>query len=188
MNLEMSIEAVLFYKTEPMKKTALAELFSVSPEDIESALARLNESLSSHAMRIVSTDTSAQLVTAPEMSGIIEQIRKEELRSDIGKSGAETLAIILYRGPLSRIEIDRIRGVNSTFIVRNLLIRGLIERRAHPTDTRSFIYAITPTLLNHLGIQKREDLPDFSEIMNALDQFEKEDVSPEEPLTEQTNT
>jgi segregation and condensation protein B len=177
MNLEMNIEAVLFYKTEPMKKSALAELFSVSLPEIETALLTLNESLATHAMRIVITDTSVQLVTAPEVADIIEHVRKEELSTDIGKAGAETLAIILYRGPLSRVEIDRIRGVNSAFILRNLLIRGLIERRPHPTDSRSFMYAITPSLLNHLGIQNREAMPEFPEIMNSLDAFEKQEAT-----------
>ena len=172
MNLEMSIEAVLFYKTEPIKKSSLAELFSVSAEEIEVALGVLSESLNARGIRLVLTDTMAQLATAPEVAEIIDLVRKEELKSDIGKAGAETLSIILYRGPLSRIELDKIRGVNSSFILRNLLIRGLIERRPHPTDSRSFIYATTPALLNHLGITRREELPEYEQILNALEQFE----------------
>jgi segregation and condensation protein B len=175
MNLEQNIEAVLFYKAEPVKKAALAELFSVKEESIETALNNLSDSLMERGIRLVITDKEAQLVAAPESCDIIERVRKEELRSDIGKAGAEALAIILYRGPLSRVEIDRIRGVNSSFIIRNLLIRGLIERRPHPTDARSFIYAITPSLLSHLGITNRESLPEFSQIMNALDAFEKQE-------------
>lgn len=174
MNLEIGIEAVLFYKTEPIKKTALAELFSISLEEIEIALIKLSESLENRGVQITMTDTMVQLVSTPEMSELIEHMRKEELTSDIGKAGAETLAIILYRGPLSRVEIDKVRGVNSSFIIRNLLIRGLIERRTHPTDSRSFIYASTPELFNHLGIAKREDLPEFEQIMNTLEQFEKQ--------------
>jgi segregation and condensation protein B len=177
MNLDMSIEAVLFYKTEPMKKSALAELFSVSEQEIEYALARISQSLDTHGIRIVVTDVWVQIVTAPEASAFIDQVRKDELRNDIGKAGAETLAIILYKGPLSRIEIDRIRGVNSAFIIRNLLIRGLVERRAHPRDPRSFVYAISPSLLAHLGVSHKEALPDFESISNALDAFEKEEKS-----------
>ncbi len=177
MSLDTQIEAVLFYKAEPMKKSDLAKLFSVSLEEIEQALVILYASLESRGVHLTYTDTHAQLVTAPELGELIEQVRKEELTSDIGKAGAETLAIIVYRGPLSRIEIDRIRGVNSTFIIRNLLIRGLIERRPHPTDSRSFIYAVTPALLNQLGIERREDMPEFSDIMNALDTFERDEAN-----------
>ncbi|MCF7815696.1 MAG: SMC-Scp complex subunit ScpB [Candidatus Pacebacteria bacterium] len=174
MDLEMKIEAVLFYKTEPMKKSALAELFSVPIEEIEIALIRLTERLQGHGLQITTTDTSAQLVTSSSMSDLIDMVRKDEVRGEIGKAGAETLSIILYRGPLSRIELDRIRGVNSSFILRNLLIRGLIERRPHPSDSRSYVYASTPELLNHIGISKREELPDFERILNELDTFEKE--------------
>lgn len=174
MNLEARIEAVLFYKTEPIKKTALAELFAVPILEIEQALKTLAMTLSTRGVRITYTDEVVQMVTAPEVADVIEQIRKDELRGDIGKAGAETLAIILYRGPIARIELDRIRGVNTTFVLRNLLMRGLIERRPHPTDSRSFLYAITPLLLNHLGIEKREALPDFVQIIDAIETFEKE--------------
>ncbi len=174
MNLDQLIEGVLFYKTEPMKKVALAEFFSADPEEIDAALTTLTARLSAGATRIVTTDSTVQLMTAPELADTIERLKKDELKGDIGKAGAETLAIILYRGPISRIEVDRIRGVNSTFILRNLLVRGLIERRDHPSDPRSFTYAITPALLGNLGIARREELPEFADILNALDVFEKE--------------
>jgi len=175
MSLETQIEGFLFYKTEPVKKEALATFLGVTLSDIEEALGRLTLQLQNRAVQLVSTDTTVQLVIASELSSMIDALKKDELSSDIGKAGAETLAIILYRGPLSRIEIDRIRGVNSTFIIRNLLMRGLIERRQHPTDSRSFLYAITPALLNHLGITQREELPEFETFMNALDTFEKQE-------------
>jgi segregation and condensation protein B len=186
MNLDARIEAVLFYKSEPVKKSWLADFFEVSTSEIEQALRVCTATLASRGVRLVMTDTSVQLVTAPEVSETIERVRKEELSGDIGKAGAETLAIVLYRGPLSRAEIDRIRGVNSTFILRNLLIRGLVERRAHPTDSRSWIYAVTPALMNHLGVESRETLPEFGAIMDALDVFEKqqavEEVETSNPL------
>lgn len=176
MNLEKQIEALLFYKVEPVKKTALADFFELPLEEVEVALLSLEKALSERGLRLTLTDAYAQLVTAPEASELIESLRKTELKNDIGKAGAETLAIILYRGPLSRVEVDRIRGVNSAFIIRNLLIRGLVERRSNPNDTRSFTYAATPALLNHLGVSKRENLPDFEVIMNTLDAFEKNEV------------
>jgi segregation and condensation protein B len=172
MNLEQHIEGVLFYKAEPMKKAALAALFSVDPEEIDLALEALSKRLSGGGTRLTQTDETVQLVTAPDVSETIALLRKEELKRDIGKAGAETLAIILYRGPISRADIDRIRGVNSSFILRNLLIRGLIERRDHPKDHRSYVYAVTPDLLNHLGLTKREALPEFERIMSSIDTFE----------------
>ena len=68
------------------------------------------------------------LGTAPQMSATVETLTKEELMKDLGKAGLETISIILYKGPISRAEIDYIRGVQSNFILRNLLVRGLIEK------------------------------------------------------------
>ncbi len=172
MSLENNIEAVLFYKTEPYGFDALAGFFDVSVEEIREALAKLAERLEAGGLRLIMTDTTVQLATAPEQSELIEKLRKDELSQDIGKAGAETLSIILYRGPLSRAEIDRIRGVNSTFILRNLLVRGLIERRDNPNDSRSFTYAGTTELFSHLGITKREELPDFESVINSIETFE----------------
>ncbi len=180
MNLEKEIEAVLFYKAEPIKKTALAEIFDVDIEKLEENLTSLQSSLSERGITLVVTDTEAQLVVRSEYSELIDNIKKDELKKDIGKAGAETLAIILYRGPVSRAQVDKIRGVNSAFIIRNLLVRGLVEKRTNPQDSRSFLYAATPSLLNHLGIEKREDMPDFGVVMDSLDTFE-EHANAEQP-------
>lgn len=174
MNLDVQIEAVLFYKTEPIAKKDIAALLETTVEDIDRALINLRERLCYGAMRIVEEGDTIWLTSAPEVAHIIEKIRKDELVKEIGKAGAETLAIVLYRGPISRSEIDSIRGVNSTFILRNLQIRGLVERIDNPKDSRSFQYKATPSLFAHLGITRREDLPEYVKIMNELDAFERE--------------
>ena len=186
MELESKIEGVLFYKAEPMTKQELGSLFSVDEHTINMACDALHNSLQDRngGVRLMITTTDVQLVTAPELSETIDLLRKEELKRDIGKAGAETLAIILYRGPVTRAEIDMIRGVNSTFILRNLLIRGLIDRIAHPTDKRQFQYQITTNLLAHLGITKKEELPDFATIADEIERYEKEHHAQNE--TEQT--
>ena len=174
MTLDQQIEAVLFCKTEPVSYEDLKQFLRIDETLLNEALATLSERLKSGITELIQTDTSVQLVLCPECSETIEGLRKEEMSREIGKAGAETLAIILYRGPISRPEIDRIRGVNSAFVIRNLLIRGLVERRENKRDQRTFLYAATPELLGHLGIGRREELPDFSEIMNALDAYEKD--------------
>jgi len=172
MPLDVQIEGVLFYKATPTKISAISRLFSVSEEDTRLALKKLQKRLTEGATRLIMTDSEAELVTAPELSELIESLRKDELQKEIGKAGAETLAIILYKGSTTRSDIDSIRGVNSSFILRNLLTRGLISK-SDTTKGRSIIYTVTPELLAHLGITSREDLPDFSDIMDSLDTFEE---------------
>ena len=170
MDITVQLEGVLFYKAAPMKKAALAKLLGASDGEIETGLQTLAKRLEAGATRLLLTDTEAELVTAAELDELIESIRKDDLKRDIGKAGAETLAIILYRGPVTRSDIDRIRGVNSSFILRNLLVRGLIERSG---DGRAVQYKVTPALLAHLGVSEKSALPGYEEVMNTLDVYER---------------
>ncbi|MCA9358674.1 SMC-Scp complex subunit ScpB [Candidatus Kaiserbacteria bacterium] len=170
MTLDVLIEGLLFYKAAPQNKEKLMKLFAVDKEEFNSAVRILNTRLQSGAVRLTETDTEIQLVTAPELSEFIESLRKSDVTGDIGKAGAETLAIILYREPISRVEIDRIRGVNSSFILRNLLMRGLISRES--ITGNGFQFRVTPNLLNHLGVTSKQNLPNFSEFMNSIDAFD----------------
>lgn len=174
MELEKKIECVLFYRGEPVTKTELSRFFAVELDVLEEALQNLEKSLEERGIRLLRTDSEAALVTNPECAEDLEKMRRDEMSRDIGKAGAETLAIILYRGPISRPEIDFIRGVNSSFILRNLLVRGLIERTPSKKDQRTFTYHTTPQLLEHLGITSKQQLPDYEKIMADLDRFEKE--------------
>jgi segregation and condensation protein B len=171
MDLSQKLEGVLFYKATPMKKSALATFFEVSAEDLQNACAVLKDRLSHGGVRLLETENDLQLVTAPELDQLLEGVRKEELKRDIGKAGAETLAIVLYKGPISRAEIDRIRGVNSSFILRNLLIRGLVERG---TEKNVSLFSVTPTLLATMGITNKMDLPNYAAVLDSLEKFEAE--------------
>ena len=121
------------------------------------------------------------LGTAKELSSLIQVITQENISTDLGKSGLETLSIILYRGPISRTDIDYIRGVNSQFIIRNLLVRGLIERVDNPKDSRSYLYTSSLELLAHLGLSKVTDLPDYEAVSKDIDSFQQSTETPVDP-------
>jgi segregation and condensation protein B len=171
MELSQNIEGLLFYKASPLRKTALCKQFEVDETALQSALETLKARLKGSALMLVETETEVQLMTVPELDPLIEAVRKDEMKRDIGKAGAETLAIVLYKGPVSRAEIDRIRGVNSSFILRNLLVRGLIERE---TEKNSSLFSITPALLSHLGLSNKTELPDYAKVLDQLEKFEAE--------------
>lgn len=188
MDLAQRIEAVLFYRGEPVEKRELVRLFSVTEEEVVAALASLAASLSGRGVRLLETSDEVALVTAPELSHLIESIRKDELKRDIGKAGAETLSLILYRGPATRSDIDYVRGVNSSFILRNLMTRGLIARSQNPKDARTFVYDVTPELLQLLGVTKRTELPEYDTILAKLDHYEKERLDDAEHETAETDS
>ena len=186
-NLSAKIEAILFWKAEPVSFKKLAQLLSVektettpsvkvTEEDIQSAITELQNSFQTNnrGLSLVQTDTEVMLGTAKEFSPLIEQLTKEELSRDLGKAGLETLSIIIYQGPISRADIDYIRGVNSQFILRNLLIRGLVERIDNPTDARSFLYKTTLDLLAHLGVSKIEELPEYNQVRTDIENFKNQ--------------
>jgi len=162
--LVTQIEAVLFYKGEPMKKEALAKLFSVSPEDLEEALTQLKRALDGRGISIIEDGDKIAMATAPGAKEIIEAMRREELEGPLGKAGLETLAVVMYQQPVSRAEIEYVRGVNCSSILRSLAMRGLIERKENPRDKRGYIYQTTPELPASLGLSSITDMPDY-EIM-----------------------
>lgn len=177
MQLDAKIEALLFWKGEPIKLKKIADIFNVNIEEIRNALESLQTKLEDRGVTLVRLEDEVSLGTAKEMSSTIEKLTKDELVRDLGKAGLETLTIILYKGPIKRSEIDYIRGVNSQFIIRNLLIRGLIDRIPHPGDERTFLYKPTFDLLSHLGISKIEDLPEFESMKNTIDKNLSENLN-----------
>lgn len=171
MDLPQKLEAILFWKAEPVSMKKLAQLLGTDIAAIQGGLSTLESSLQGRGITLVRTDEEVMLGTAKELSPLIEELTKDELTRDLGKAGLETLSIVLYQGPISRANIDYIRGVNSQFVLRTLLIRGLVERVDNPDDQRSFLYKPTIQLLAHLGVSKIEDLPEYSQVRADIENF-----------------
>ncbi len=188
MTLDAQIEAILFWKGEPISVKKLAEILKKSLEDVKSALTGLEQSLENRGVQLIYKEDEVMLGTRNEISSLIETLIKEELMRDLGKAGLETLSIVLYRGPVSRKDIDYIRGVNSNFVLRNLLIRGLVEKIQNPEDQRSFVYKPTFQLLSYLGISKIEELPEYMQVKQEIEAHEKEDAVVEEKENHENNT
>lgn len=190
-NLEAQLEALLFWKGEPMPKKKIEAALACSKDELEAALTSLEAALSARGIRLMREGDDVELRTSPETSDMIVKLAKEELVRDLGKAGLETLAIILYKGPIKRSEIDYIRGVNSSFIVRNLLIRGLIDRVTEKEGNgRGYSYKPTIDLLAHLGVAKLEELPDFAKVKAEMEAFaaESADASEAVPATSEPKT
>ncbi len=187
MNLEARIEATLFFKGEPVSIKNLGKLLDTPREDIETALKMLEEKLSGRGIVLVRHEDEVTLATAPEVSLIIEKITKEELARDLGKAGLETLSIVLYHSPIARRDIDYIRGVNSNFILRNLLIRGLVEKISNPEDQRAFLYKPTLELLSFLGIKNIEELPEYASVRKEIEVINTSN-EPAEPVDTHNGT
>ena len=169
MTLDQKIEGLLFFKGEPISVKKLAEFLGVKKDEVNEALKLLEEKLADLGLTLIHNENEVMLGTKSELGPILEKIRKEELSKELSKASLETLSVILYKDGVARSEIDYIRGVNSSFILRNLLVRGLIEKTVHPTDSRRYIYKPSFDLLAYLGISNVSELPGYLETKAALD-------------------
>src|SRR3989344_5375798 len=176
--MEHHIESLLFALGRPLSRAELQKMLGATEAEINSALHILAEKKG--GVVLVDDGAEVELRVAPECAALIEKIRKEEYSREIGKAGMEALSAVLYRGPLSRAGIDFIRGVNSSQTLRTLTLRGLL-RRIEPSEERtlpagrrgSFLYEPTTELLAELGVSRLQDLPDYAEVRDKLQQLEE---------------
>ncbi len=166
--LESKIEGLLFYRGEEVFVKELAKIFNVTDEEIMESLIKLEQNLAGRGIVLVKKEDKVVLGVSGELGTLIEEIRKEELNKELSKASLETLSIILYKNGVSRSEIDYIRGVNSSFILRNLLVRGLIEKVVDTKDSRKILYRATFDTLSYLGITSIEQLPNYLDVVNKL--------------------
>lgn len=170
MSFSKEIEALLFYRNEPVTLKYLASLLGTDQSSVREGLAELEQTFKERGVCLVYKEDNVMLATSPTVSDLIDRAAHEEMSRELGKAALETLAIIVYRGPVTRADIDYIRGVNSAFILRSLLIRGLVERIENPQDKRSYQYRPTFDLLRHMGVSHLEEMPNFEAIREEIEQ------------------
>jgi segregation and condensation protein B len=166
MELAQTIEALLFSSGEALSVKRAARVLEVSDHQIREALPRVREGLSDRGIRLLQHGDEIELVSAPEAGRFVEKLRREELEGDLSQAALEVLAITLWKKSISRVGIDFLRGVNSSFTLRTLLVRGLIKRRENPNDARVALYEPTAATMKFLGITSLSDLP-FHELINV---------------------
>lgn len=162
-NLVSQLEACLFVATKPMAFKDLARILQVSEADIVRVVTELAQSRNTSAFGIhvlILADT-AQLVSNPACHDSVSQIAKTEIVPELTQPSLEALTIIAYRGPITKAEVEAIRGVNCSVILRNLLMRGLIEEREDALKIQP-VYTLSSDTLRYLGLHGVEELPDFS--------------------------
>lgn len=171
MNLPAIIESILFVSGEPVTINRLSKLIQKSEEQVAEALDELAANLDGRGIVLVRKDHSVVLATNPQAQPFVDQIAKEVFDRELTRAALETLSIIIYKGPVTRPEIDFIRGVNSGFTVRNLMLRGLVERTVNPKDGRAYLYQPSIQMLAFLGVKKIEEIPQYLEFRSKIDEY-----------------
>ena len=121
------------------------------------------------------------LTTNPANSEVVSRLVSGELQSDLSRSALEVLAIIAYRGPITRVQIDTIRGVNCSYVLRGLMVKGLVERK-ETADIRGYLYEISFDFLKSLGVSNVQELPDWENL--SKNEKVEELLKDSEPETE----
>lgn len=166
LNLESALEAVLFLNGEPLEIKRAAELLAVSEEEIALAAANLQQNLTTanRGLILIKNADSLQLTTKPQCSEITQKLAESEFKEELTPAAIEVMAILAYSGPLNRAEIDYVRGVNSSAILRNLSLRGLVEKK----DKK---HCVSFGFLRQLGLTSAEELPDYQHYQELIKKF-----------------
>lgn len=163
------VESVLFVAEEPVSTHRLAQVLEVTPGSIERALDALASDYDGRGLRLQVVDGAVQLTTAPETACFVERFLGLEARLRLSQAALEALAIVAYQQPITRPEIEEIRGVGSDSVLRTLLRAGLIDRVGRADDVgRPFLYGTTPEFLQHFGLQSLDELPDLGQDVDMV--------------------
>ena len=173
-DLSRAIEAILFINGDPVSFRTLANRLACSSEEAEAACGALQEEFRArHAgLALVMNAGSVQLATSADLASVVESFVKRDTDENLTPAALETLSVISYLGPVSRPEVEYVRGVNSAFIIRNLLMRGLVEKEGDR------LYRASASLLHYLGIQRVADLPAYEEHHRLLEEHRSQKPTP----------
>lgn len=159
-----ALEALLFVSGEPLSLARIEKILRFSEGDVRAAANQLREKYiadETSGLMLVEHDRRLMLATKLQNAPYLEALSKSAFQESLSKVALEVLSIIAYRAPITRAEIDSIRGVNCSFTLRNLLLRDLIERSGNPEDSRGYIYRPSFKFLQTLGLSGVQELPDY---------------------------
>jgi segregation and condensation protein B len=174
MNLKSILESLIFTSGKPIEIKKLIKFANTSEGEVKKTLEELATEYKNQnrGLTLILQSGQAQMVSSPQFSEFVKKAIIDELQEDLSKAALETLTIIAYRSPITRAAIEAIRGVNCVYILRNLLIRGLITKAKSEKDARMSIYEVSFDFLRHLGVAKVQDLPDY-EKLHKEEKFEE---------------
>lgn len=158
--LEAKIEALLAVAPRPLDVKKISELTGSDKDAVRIAVANLSDRLKNtgSGVTIVRIDDEVRMASSAETSDVVEALVKDETAGELTRPQLETLTVIAYRGPVSKAELEQIRGVNCTMIIRNLMMRGLVDEKMEGGLAQ---YVASMEFMRFLGISSVAELPDY---------------------------
>lgn len=170
LKLMRAVQAALFIYGEEISEEKIANALKIDNAKTKELLRSLEEELSrdTQGLALLRTGEKVRLITKPELAPYLLDLAKEEFTEELSKASIETLAIVAYLGPISRAEVDYIRGVNSTFILRSLLLRKLVDRSPSAGRPGVMVYEVSGDAMRHMGLLRLEELPEYEKYRELL--------------------
>lgn len=175
-NIKGIIESILLVAEKPVSAKEISACSGAMTSEVQKELVGLIKEYETRGMKIIKKGDYYSLVTDPINGEVISRFLNEELRHDLTSASLETLSIITYKQPVTRVDIEDIRGVASDQILRNLLIRGLIQEVGRKDSPgRPILYGTTMEFLQYFGLKHEGELPKF-EIPEEIEMFKEVDT------------
>ena len=162
LGLSALLESLLFVADEPIEPLQVAKAFDIERQVVEEGLARLDRLYreNGRGLRLLERDDTYHLVTLPEAAPAIEIFLSLDLTTKLSGPALEALAVIAYRQPVTRAQVEAVRGVDCAGVLRSLLQRGLIEEVGRlDTVGRPILYGVTDLFMHHFGLTGMGELP-----------------------------
>ena len=169
MDIKSLIENIIFVSGEPISIKKMAQILELDEVKIIEGIKELKKDMTNRGLEIVEKDNKVQMTTSPEAGKYIEKFIASNLKEDLSEAGLETLAAISYLGPITKHEIEELRGVNCAFTLRNLLIRGLVEKTENSKNSKIPLYKTSFDFLKKLGIKQENDLPNYEKYKKEVE-------------------
>ncbi|MEK7167360.1 MAG: SMC-Scp complex subunit ScpB [Patescibacteria group bacterium] len=177
MSIKSIIESLFFISNKPFSIKKLSQIVKVEGKEVEKEIQELIKEYNNQnkGIQIIKNGNQYQMSTNPQNAEIIQNFLKQEITGELTRPSLETLTIVAYRGPITKPELEQIRGINCGLILRNLLIKGLIESYEDKKLKQTF-YKITFDFMRYLGINNIQELPDYDKLSKnkSLEEFLKE--------------
>ncbi len=172
--LKSSIEALLFVSGEPLTLRDFSNTLEVSPKILKSVLDEMQKEYEEEkrGIKLISINGEYQLVTKAENSDYIQKLLRKNKRQSLSQASLESLAIISYKQPITRVDIDEIRGVKSESALQRLLEKDLIKEVGRlEVPGRPILYGTTDEFLRQFGLKELNELPSLDLYDNKEDEI-----------------
>ncbi len=161
-SLKQKIESILFISPKPLAIKKLASTVGEKLPAVKTAVTELQADYADRGIAIKTVDDTVQMMTSGATHELAQDFVKDEMTGELTKPSLETLTVIAYRGPVTKIELEMIRGVNCSLILRNLMMRGLIEESVDQHNMPR--YQVTMEFMKYIGLDAPEKLPDYDKL------------------------